>query len=55
MNTKTHFPFRIDVWDDRGDSIIRHLLRDCGRDRLGNLLSMAEGEDELFAKALASS
>jgi hypothetical protein len=25
MNTKTHFPFRIDVWDDRRDSIVQHV------------------------------
>jgi hypothetical protein len=25
MTTKTHFPFRIDVWDDRGDSIVQHV------------------------------
>jgi hypothetical protein len=25
MNTKTHFPFRIDVWDDRGVSIVQHV------------------------------
>jgi hypothetical protein len=25
MTTKTYFPFRIDVWDDRGDSIVQHV------------------------------
>ena len=25
MVTKTHFPFRIDVWDDRGKSIMQHV------------------------------
>jgi hypothetical protein len=25
MNTNTHFPFRIDVWDDQGNSIARHV------------------------------
>jgi hypothetical protein len=25
MNTKTHIPFRIDIWDDHGDSIERHV------------------------------
>ena len=25
MNTKTHFPYRIDRWDDRGNSIERHV------------------------------
>ena len=50
MNTKTHFPFRIDVWDERGDS--DHPARSrCGRLRdgsghlLGRMPSMAEGED----------
>jgi hypothetical protein len=25
MKTKTHFAFRVDVWDDTGDSIIEHV------------------------------
>jgi hypothetical protein len=25
MVTKTHFPFRIDVWDDQGNSIMQHV------------------------------
>ena len=25
MVTKTHFPFRIDIWDDHGDSIEHHI------------------------------
>jgi hypothetical protein len=25
MTTKTHFPFRIDVWDDQGVSIVQHV------------------------------
>jgi hypothetical protein len=25
MKTKTHFAFRIDIWDDTGDSIIKHV------------------------------
>jgi hypothetical protein len=25
MNTKTHFPFRIDIWDDQGNNIERHV------------------------------
>jgi hypothetical protein len=25
MTTKTHFPFRIDVWDAQGNSIERHV------------------------------
>jgi hypothetical protein len=25
MKTKTHFSFRIDVWDDAGNNIVEHL------------------------------
>jgi hypothetical protein len=25
MKTKTHFAFRIDVWDDAGDNLVEHL------------------------------
>ena len=25
MVTNTHFPFRVDVWDDQGNSIERHV------------------------------
>jgi hypothetical protein len=25
MKTKTHFAFRIDIWDDTGDSIVEHV------------------------------
>jgi hypothetical protein len=25
MKTKTHFAFRVDIWDDRGDSIVEHV------------------------------
>jgi hypothetical protein len=25
MKTKTHFAFRLDIWDDTGDSIVEHL------------------------------
>jgi hypothetical protein len=25
MKAKTHFAFRIDVWDDAGDSIVEHV------------------------------
>jgi hypothetical protein len=25
MKTKTHFRFRIDVWDDSGNSIVEHV------------------------------
>jgi hypothetical protein len=25
MKTKTHFAFRVDIWDDAGDSIIEHV------------------------------
>ena len=25
MKTKTYFAFRIDIWDDTGDSIIEHV------------------------------
>jgi hypothetical protein len=25
MNTKTHFAFRIDIWDDTRDSIVEHV------------------------------
>jgi hypothetical protein len=33
MKTKTHFAFRIDVWDTTGNSIVEHLagLDDHGR------------------------
>jgi hypothetical protein len=25
MKTKTHFAFRVDIWDDTGDSIVEHV------------------------------
>jgi hypothetical protein len=25
MKTKTHFAFRVDVWDDTGNSIVEHV------------------------------
>jgi hypothetical protein len=25
MKTKTHFSFRVDIWDDAGDSIVEHV------------------------------
>jgi hypothetical protein len=25
MKTKTHFTFRVDIWDDTGDSIVEHV------------------------------
>jgi hypothetical protein len=25
MKPKTHFAFRVDIWDDTGDSIVEHL------------------------------
>jgi hypothetical protein len=25
MKTKTHFAFRIDIWDDAGNSIVEHV------------------------------
>jgi hypothetical protein len=25
MKTKTHFAFRVDIWDDTGDSILEHV------------------------------
>src|SRR6266851_1830009 len=25
MKTKTHFTFRVDIWDDTGDSIVEHI------------------------------
>jgi len=25
VKTKTHFAFRVDIWDDTGDSIIEHV------------------------------
>ena len=25
MKTKTHFAFRVDIWDDAGDSIVEHV------------------------------
>ena len=25
MKTKTHFIFRVDIWDDAGDSIVEHV------------------------------
>jgi hypothetical protein len=25
METKTHFAFRVDIWDDTGDSIVEHV------------------------------
>jgi hypothetical protein len=27
MKTKTHFAFRVDVWDDTGDSIVEVVAR----------------------------
>jgi hypothetical protein len=31
MKTKTHFAFRVDIWDDKGDSIVEHVagVDDC--------------------------
>jgi hypothetical protein len=50
MNTKTHFPFRIDVWDDRGVSIVQHVagvddFESAVADLLGGLPPLAEGKD----------
>jgi hypothetical protein len=28
MKTKTHFAFRVDIWDDTGDSIVEHVADD---------------------------
>jgi hypothetical protein len=25
MKNKTHFTFRVDIWDDAGDSIVEHV------------------------------
>jgi hypothetical protein len=25
VKTKTHFAFRVDIWDDTGDSIVKHV------------------------------
>jgi hypothetical protein len=25
MKTKTHFAFRVDIWDDAGDGIVEHV------------------------------
>jgi hypothetical protein len=25
VKTKTHFAFRVDIWDDTGDSIVEHI------------------------------
>jgi hypothetical protein len=25
VKTKTHFAFRVDIWDDTGDSIVEHV------------------------------
>ncbi len=25
MKTKTHFSFRVDLWDDAGDNIVEHI------------------------------
>ena len=25
MKTKTHFAFRVDIWEDSGDSIVEHV------------------------------
>jgi len=27
VKTKTHFAFRVDIWDDIGDSIVEHVAR----------------------------
>jgi hypothetical protein len=31
VKTKTHFTFRVDIWDDTGDSIVEHVagVDDC--------------------------
>jgi hypothetical protein len=34
MKTKTHFAFRVDIWDNKGDSIVEHVAR-CGGFRGG--------------------
>jgi hypothetical protein len=34
MKTKTHFAFRVDIWDNKGASIVEHVAR-CGGFRGG--------------------
>ena len=50
MKTKTHFAFRIDVWDDAGNSIFEHVVGSedfevAGRGLFHRVPALAEGED----------
>ena len=38
MKTKTYFAFRVDIWDDTGDSIVEHV---AGVDDFGASCSLA--------------
>ena len=54
MKTRTYFAFRIDVWDDSGDSIFEHVVgsegfQGGGRGLLRGVPALAEGEDHLAA------
>jgi hypothetical protein len=37
MKTKTHFAFRVDIWDDSGDSIVDHVAGVDDFEVAGNL------------------
>ena len=45
MKTKTHFAFRVDIWDDTGDSIVEHVasVDDFGGDLPGSRGALASG------------
>jgi hypothetical protein len=47
MKTKTHFAFRVDIWDDTGDSIVEHV---AGVDRLSRREGHRIGDEPLFLR-----
>jgi hypothetical protein len=44
MKTKTHFAFRVDIWDDAGNSIVEHVA---------DLADLADGHVHLVGDAVA--
>ena len=54
MKTRTHFAYRVDVWDDVGDNIIEHVsgiedFRGGEGSQLGSLPALAQGQDNAAA------
>jgi hypothetical protein len=48
LKTKTHFAFRVDIWDDTGDSIVEHVagvddFEGGGGDLPGSRSALASG------------